>query len=273
MNTARTVSYAFIQAHPDPAARILEGLPPEETVMFLKEMPSSLAVEIVQRMDLTTASDCLKMLEPTQSAELIAQIPMDLVTIMLRRMDAQQSEPILNALPDETAESLRLLLSYPEGTAGALMDSGIFTLPNDLTVEEALRRIREKPQHTMYYLYILNRNKALVGVLNIRELMLARPKERISSIMRTNVVHLLVRADHQSILAHPGWMEVHALPVVDDAGLFAGAIRYETLRRIEKESQHFGGARTAAAALGELYRIGLTGLLKAPSKDPDQFGG
>jgi len=179
------------------------------------------------------------------------------------------------------AERLNLLLRYPEGTAGALMDPRALALPQDIPVGEALARVRHAARDVLYYLYVVDRAQVLVGVLNLRELMLAPRKAEVASVMRPHVARLSARADRASILAHPGWREFHALPVVDDAGLFLGVIRYETVRRLEEDRGSAGqsaNALTTVLTLGELCWRGMSLVLAdlasgvAPAKSTDRAG-
>ena len=78
------------------------------------------------------------------------------------------------------------------------------------------------------------------------------------------VPRLLVDADQAQILSHPGWLTVHSLPVVDRAGVFVGAIRYDTLRSLEQQAAgRTAGVQGTAAALGELYHTGISGMMSS----------
>ena len=74
-----------------------------------------------------------------------------------------------------------------------------------------------------------------MGVLNLRELLLADRKQTLKSVARSDVMSIQGHQDRNAILAHPAWREAHSLPVVDRQGLYLGAIRYRTLRRLESE--------------------------------------
>ena len=143
------------------------------------------------------------------------------------------------------------------------MDPQVLSLADDLTAKEALDLIRHSPEHARYNLYIVDREQVLVGVLNLRELLLARPPERISAFMHTRVHRLPAHADRRAIVAHPGWQEVHALPVVDAGGIFLGAIRFGTLRKIEDTLRGGTSADGSATidALGDLFSVGVAGVI------------
>lgn len=266
MNTDRIILDNFIIRHPEDAARILERLKIEETALFLKEIPSELAVSIFKQLERYTAMKCLEILGAEQSATIVEKLPLQVVSVFLRRVNMELREAILILVSEEISLPLRRMLNYPADSAGALADPLVLTLPEDITIKEALQRVQKRPEKAIYYLYIVNRDQALTGVINMRELMLARPGDPLSAVMHTKVSRLSAELNFQAILNHPGWQEYHALPVVEENDVLLGAIRYETLRRIERESKKSRQQRQAIAAsnaLGELYQIGLSGLIRS----------
>lgn len=269
METEHIVAQMFIQAHPLEAIQLLENLPIENTVQFLSDASLDTAVQVIELMGLSAATRCLELLEPQRSAMLLENLHHDTVAVFFRRLNPSAKEAISSFLPKKTQEPLTLRLSFSEGSAGALVDPHVLTLAPDISASVALEHVRTYADQAMYYLYVIDRNKKLVGVLNVRELMLAPPQSLISSLMHTHLETISVQANYQTILEHVGWQKVHAIPVVDDANIFVGTIRYETLRRIEQDARtHLtaDGIEMVGSALGELYRIGLSGLMNSTNQ-------
>jgi magnesium transporter len=255
---------AFLEAHPGDAAVLLERLPAAEAAPVLASIEPADAAEVLRRMAAPNGAECLRRMTPQQASPLLGVLPFDRAAALLRRVEPELRESFLAAAPPDVRRPLARLLEYPEGTAGALMDPQVLCCPEDILVGEALARARHTPAHFFDYLYVVDRVQKLVGVLNVRELMLAAPKATLGAVMHTDVARLPARADRAAILAHPGWRAVHALPVVDDAGLFIGAIRYLTLRRLEEDTLEAGDAERGLAtllSLSELCWIGLSGVL------------
>jgi magnesium transporter len=95
--------------------------------------------------------------------------------------------------------------------------------------------LRRSSQHALYYVYVVDREGRLIGVVNLRQLLLTSSKQSLQTLMRRPVYSLPPGADHAGIVAHPGWRELHALPVVDGSGRFLGVLRHETVRRLEED--------------------------------------
>jgi magnesium transporter len=264
MEAEQLLAGAFSAAHPIDAARLLEALPAAEAAVVFERTEPRVAAGVLERMAPGSAAECLTDLAPERAGMLLAALRLDLGAALLRRLEAEARERILAGTPGEVARSLRRLLGYPPHTAGALMDPRVLVLPDEVTAGDALARVRRAPRHLLSYLYVVDGTQVLVGVVGLGELMLAPRAQPLAALMRPRVPRLGARADRTAILAHPGWRELHALPVVEDGGMLVGAIRYEMLRRLEDEmagSPAARGALEAALVLGEACVAGFSGLL------------
>ena len=173
-------------------------------------------------------------------------------------------DAVLDGLDDERLRSLHALLAFPEDTAGGLMDPDVLALPAELPVAAALERIRREPSHARYNLYVVDEEQRLVGALNLRELLLAPVDAELADLMTPDPLHLAAEADRARVVSHPGWKEVHSLPVIDANGRYLGAIRYRTLRDLEQELlRPATGDTPPARAFGELLALGAAGALDA----------
>jgi magnesium transporter len=277
----------FADAHPGDAARVLERLPAADVAGLLDTIPPDTCAKVFDQMTAAAAAACLVRMQIDTAAATVKEVRTDLAAALLRRVDGATQSALLERMPEAEASVLRRILRYPEGTAGALMDPSVMAVPDDVSAGEALTRIRRSPDHLLAYLYVVDRTRRRVGACDIRELMLARPALPMSEVMHRPVASLRAHMTRVSILAHQGWSDFHALPVVDDESVLLGAIRYQTFRRLEDEARMGSdGARgndavAAVFALGELYWLGLSGLLdglasavkRSPSGDGGLAGG
>ena len=257
----------FTEAHPGDAARVLERLPAPDVASLLDTVPPSASAGVLDQMAAAAAAACLERMRADTASAAVEEMRTDLAASLLRRVDGATQAVLLERMPDAEAGILRRVLRYPEGTAGALMDPRVMAVPDDVTAGEALTRVRRSPDHLLAYLYVVDRARRLVGVVDIRELMLARPADPMPEVMHGSVARLAAHMTRAAILAHPGWQDFHAMPVVDEESTLLGAIRYQTFRRLEEEARtgahglRGNDAVAAVFALGELYWLGLSGLL------------
>jgi len=264
MEIDAALAVELIQNHPDEAARLIETLPAEAAGAVLRDLPRGAARELLSRVATHALDRLLPLLDPEALAEMLDGTEADTAARILRRLDELRRGEVLAALPEELADSLRVLLRHSEDTAGALLDPDVLALSAELSAEQALAQVRAQPERARYNLYVTDGEQRLVGALNLRELLLAPQDAKLRSVMQPATHRLPAHADRQRIAAHPGWRDVHALPVVDGSGAYLGAIRYRTLRRIEEElARAETNAGTTARALGELYATGANSLLQA----------
>ena len=265
MGLEATLLARFVLAHPLEAARLLESKPFSDVAPVLSDLPSEASVALLACLNPLSAAGSLELVDVERAAKTLSATRLDAAAAILRAMPLGPRSAVLEALRPELRRSLAPLLRYAEGTAGALMDPEVLSVDENASAGEALERLRRSPQHALYYVYVVDHAHRLVGVVNLRELMEARPEQPLGLQSTRSVESLSARASSASILAHPAWQRFHALPVVEPDGRFLGVIRYESVRELEGRFLDKGmedhGAETARA-LGELYTLGFRGLFE-----------
>ena len=263
MTADQRLALAFMDAHPSRAAIILERMPASRTSGVLRTIPPRTAARVLTGMTVPYAAGMLEEMESESVPPIVAAMPMGDAVAVFRAIDPVRRSSLLASLDANTREPLARALPYPDATAGAIMDPSVMRLPEEVLVADAQVRLRRSARGLLYYLYIVDREQRLVGVLDIPELMLARPRDPVSAVMQRNPSRLSAWTPVALVREHPGWREYHAMPVVDEDDRLVGAIRYQTMRRLELEA---AGTDTDASemtmqALGELFRLGTTGLV------------
>jgi magnesium transporter len=183
---------------------------------------------------------------------------------MLRAVQPVARRELLDASDPELSASLRSLLAYPEGSAGAIMDPRVKAMPADITVGEALVRLRSAPGLVVDYIYVVERDGTLTGVLNMRELMNAPTAQPLIAAAHRRIARFPAYASRETVIAHPRWRDVHALPVTDDAGRLIGVVRYGTFRRLEEEDaieRRHHHPSVLVMAFAQVYWLALVRLL------------
>ena len=264
MTLQRELAERLVRRHPARAAAALEPLGAEAVAAWTRRLEPEQAGAVLPRLAPGMVGRVLALWPPARAAAMLASLDLDIAVRLLRRTDPTTRDALVAALPARRARAAHSLLRFPEESAGAWMDPEVLALPDDLPVREARRRLREEPELFRYNLYGVDREQRLTGVLTLRELWMARPGQKLADVMKRASHFLRAEDDRLRVASHPGWREVHALPVVDAAGVYLGAIRYRTLREVEGalHRERSGDARTADA-LAELFATGAAGLIEA----------
>jgi CBS domain-containing protein len=197
-------------------AEVVAALDDETAAETLEEMHDENQVRIIGDMDKERAADILEWMSPDEAADVLGDLPEATATDLLSRMD------------DEEKTDVAELLHYEDDTAGGLMTNEFITLPQGLTVGEALARLREMAEtpNMIYYLYVVEREGSwkLSGVIALRSLILADPAAPLEHVMRDDFQSAHPDDSAKEVAHKIAEYNLLALPVVDDAGDIAGIV-------------------------------------------------
>ncbi len=227
--TSQTLTAEFIRLYPDQVAHILEELPPAETARLIEATAPS------------NASGLLERLNPRVAAGIIAELGDDAARSALKTMLPTKAGPILASMDNATrerklalvdarlADHFRELLTYPADTAGALMDPRITAFDAELTVDDALRRMRTFKEKELGAIYLMDREGKLAGSVPLGELVTAQPETKLKDIVRGVPAAVVVTATREEIVDSLASKRLPTFPVVDLNNRLVGVIRYRAL--------------------------------------------
>jgi magnesium transporter len=265
MDTDAIVIKQFIKENGKEAARALEYLEPVKLAVFFNDFSDELSLEVIPLMNPHLMSTVFELMQQEKVIQLFESMEIHYTVFSIRMLNEVLAEKILNTLSSEKSIQIRRLLKFLENSVGSYMDPAVLTLSDRMTVKEALAEVRRHKNKISPDLFVLTSDRRLAGVINLSDLITGDPENEIRSIMNNKIITIPPETPVQSILSHQEWLDYYALPVVDQTSVFLGAIRLETIRSIlvDSEKRKEGLSQTAISALGELYQIGLAGLLKS----------
>ena len=251
----------FIRTHSLEASRVLERQPDDELSAFLARMPSDVAAVLLASMDVSTAARSLESMPPARAAAALSLVPTSRVLILIRATGEEARRSLLDEFSPDRKEHVERLLAFPEHTVGALMNPRMLTVVPELAVGEAITQVRAYPARASRYLYVVDRPGNLRGVVSLKQLLAGRDDAPVAEIMNRNVVFMRTGDLLASVAVHPAWLAHRMLPVLDDAGLFAGVLLRAPRSAADGTGLRGNPSDQAAFALGELYGIGLSALM------------
>lgn len=227
MKPVESLFRAFVELHPEDAARAVEALPPEDAARLFKNLPARIALSLVERLQPHVAARLLQNASAAKCSELLAETDVRTASIIVQHLDEAYRDQVLTGLPGGTSRSLRELADYPAETAGGMMQSKVAALSLDLTAQQAIAAIRKAPRDALYYLYVTQRDGTLAGVLSMRDLLLASPRDPIEPLVRRDVLSVqdtMLREDVVHLMSERRFL---ALPVVDIGGKLLGVVKFD----------------------------------------------
>lgn len=264
MKAVLRVCEAFMRKHPAAAARLLESYSNRQLGALFEQASDESVAPTIEHMSADRGADCLAIMERKAAAQLLTALHTDFQLAIMRVTVPAVRDALLEALDDEISEPLEVMLRYPKGTVGELMDAFVFSVPDDVTVQETLKRARAASVEMPFYVYVLDRKQRLTGVASLKNLIRGKRSDPVSSLMNRDVVALYPLAPQTEMIKSPHWRSFHTLPVTEEDGVFLGVVRYETISRLRDELAPQGGDKhivDTALALGELYWMGLAGVM------------
>lgn len=203
------------QMHPKDRAAVLESLDDETVADVVTEAQEDVRREIMEQLPAETAADILEEMEPDDAADVLADL------------SGSKRRELLDEMEEEEAEDVKELLTYGESTAGGLMTTEYVALPLDLTAEEAIVQLRELAPRaeTIYYVYVSDpENQRLMGVISLRDLIVAAPQTPLWNFMVENVVRVGVDENLEGVASAIEHYDLLAVPVVDDNDRLLGIV-------------------------------------------------
>ncbi|NND97208.1 MAG: magnesium transporter [Pirellulaceae bacterium] len=226
MRPLETLLRTFIELHPEDAARAFESLDLDERQRLFKTLPVRVAVPLLARLGAHVAAPLIASMDAKDGAELLQELSPRVASSIVHHFDDSDRERLLGELADNVSRPLRELAKYPGHTAGAIMEPRVASLSSDFTVQQATSAIRKAPREALHYLYVTKRDGTLVGVINMRDLLLAAPRDPIEPLVRHDVVSVPDTMESQEVVQLMRERRFLALPVVDYEGRLVGVVKH-----------------------------------------------
>jgi magnesium transporter len=225
--------------HPADLAQVFTELPERErhaAFNILVEKNGKLGMEALSELGPETGSELLAGRSAEEIARLVQEIPSDDAAPLLERLAPDLRAVVLELIRPRPGGGVTELLEYEERTAGRLMNPNVFALPEDLTAGEAITAIQTaRDVEMVFYLYVVDERRHLVGVTSLRRLLLVPPDTPLKRIMTTEVHSARVDTDQEEVARQVASYNVLALPVVDAENKLVGVITVDDVIDIIKD--------------------------------------
>ncbi len=240
--------------HPADIADILEQLDIEEAGAMLGRMDAETAADTLNEVQAPLQSELLSELDPEKASDLLEILPPDDAADILAEIPQEEAERLLNLMPANESEPIRELLRYAPETAGGIMTTEVLSLSQELTAEEALVYLRQHSVHMemIYYLFIVDDEQHLVGVVSLRELVVAEPTTRLKDLMDKDVIKVKTDTDQEEVARIIAKYDLLGVPVVDDENHLVGLVTVDDVIDVLHEEQAEDFSEIAGASVEEL---------------------
>ena len=239
------------------AVELIEALRPPDQAEVFHDLLASDQDELLPRLDLEDSADILKELEEDEAADIASRLDPGELALILDEMESDEAADLLGDMNPaqaievlaamEEPEKVLPLLVHADTSAGGLMTSAKITLHTELTAEEALEHLRvlAPSSEDVYYLFVVDADVCLVGVVSLRQLVISSPSALVQDIMDRDVISVEASADQELAARLMARYDLIALPVVDAGNHLLGIITHDDLVEVLEEE-----------ATEDIYRLG-----------------
>lgn len=246
------VNEVLDSAHPADIADLLDELEPQDAVVLFNMLNLETASEVLDETGTLVRQELIEKVDDERLADLLDELPMDDAAEFLEDLPEVTASRLLGLMEPEEAEDVRELLKYETETAGRLMTTEIAVLRRQWTAARALDYLRSLTDaETLHYLYVVDRQYHLLGVVPLRNLLMAQPSALIETIMSPDVVAVPVTADQEELAEFISRYDYFAIPVVDADNRLVGVVTVDDALDVLAEEatediQRLGGSEPLA---------------------------
>ncbi len=217
--------------HPADLADIIEDLSGRERSAIFHALDAETAAEALEEIDPKIQKVLIETIPVAKASDIVEEMSPSDAADLLGDLAEETAEEILEGMEQEKAEDLRELLVHPEETAGALMTTAYLALPPGVTVETAIARLKAEAPNLdiMDYIFIVDEEEVLQGVVSIRDLLTAQSHQTLAEIQPPRVVSVKFDENQNEVVEAFAKYGFRALPVVDERGYLKGVIGFRSV--------------------------------------------
>lgn len=247
------LSLVLRDIHPADIVDIIREMDPAERAITLRVLDKTKIAEVFSLLDPEEEEELLGYFTEHRAKTILLEMSPDDRTQLLDELPASVVKKLLSLFPVEEREEANILLNYPPQSAGRVMTTDYVDLGTEITVSEALEYIRKTgpDRETIYTCYAINEKRVLCGVVSLKDIILAKPDQKISQIMNENVYKVKTTDDQEEAAKAIHKYDFLSLPVVDSENRLVGIITVDDILDIVEEETTEDFHKMAAIQLPE----------------------
>lgn len=243
----------FLEMNPADIAELMNELPLNKLPLLYRILPKELAAETFVEMDSDVQTHLITSFSDSELRDVLDEIYLDDTVDIIEEMPANVVKRILANSDADTRAMINKILQYPDDSAGSIMTVEYVSLRKNMTVDEAITRIRRTgvDKETIYTCYVTDYNRTLLGVITAKTLLLSESDVLIGDIMETNVITVHTHTDKEDVAQMFSRYDFMVMPVVDDEGRLVGIVTVDDAMDVMEEEATEDIEKMAAITPGD----------------------
>jgi len=251
---SRTLSERIDELRPADVADLIELLDPEERLFVFELLDPDGAGEVLVEIEAPFQERILSDLDNEAISEIVQELDSDDAADLVGDLPLERAREIIGSLEDDVSKELEKLLPYPEDTAGGIMALEFVAVLASATVQETIDALREKREEVedVFYVFVMDAEGRLAGVVSLKDLVLAQPTARVAEIMNEEVIFVHVNRDQEEVAQLFKKYDLVSIPVVDDSNRLVGRITHDDIIDVIEDEVDEDIARMAGVISAEI---------------------
>ncbi len=231
------LAYLLAPLNPATIARFIEELELQQQVQVVTILENRTQTEVVSQLDTEVRTAIFETLDEDQIKKLIEKMPHDERVDLLKGLDPEKRRKIMQKVSANEKEDIIRLSNYEEGSTGAIMTSDYALLEENMSVDQAIEKLRiDAPdKETIYYAYIVDKDRKLVGSVSLRSLITANHTGTITDLMTTDLIQASANDPDHETAQKLKESDLIAVPVVDDEERLVGIVTFDDAMQVLEE--------------------------------------
>ena len=236
-NKKEQLKKIFYDYEPIEIVEILKEFSLKDKVFLFSLLDIDLAADIYEKTDKDDQLTLLGAFDKTRKAEILDEVAPDERVDFFEQLPEEMVLRFLSIMEEEEAQDVRELMRYDRNTAGGRMTTDFAQIEKGINVEQTLKNLRKtaKDLEMIYYIYIVDRTDKLLGVVSLKDLIIAQPETEIDEVMHTKLIAIPINMDQEQVAKRIARYDFLALPVVDKEGKIKGIITVDDLIDVIRE--------------------------------------
>lgn len=255
----------LVDMFPQDIAEFIEDLDNGKKGILFRLLPKDLAIEVFENLSGSEQQDLLYSFSDTRIKEILEEMSPDARTDLLEELPAKVVKKWIALLSPEDRTIINKLLNYPEDSVGRLLTPDFVDLRMWMTAKKAMRRIRKVglDKETVFYLYVIDEQRTLVGIVSLKDLVLASPNTLVKDLMFEDFVAVHARDDQEEAASLIQKYDLLALPVLDNEERLLGIVTFDDLMDVieEEVTEDFYKMAAITPAEEEYFETGIFRLM------------
>ncbi|WP_324282830.1 magnesium transporter [Cyanobacterium aponinum UTEX 3222] len=255
-NNLEGVKALLLPVQPVDIAEAIESLPSQMQLIAFRLLNKTEAIDVYEHLDYTVQQSLIEQFKRQEVIDIVDKMSPDDRARLFDELPASVVSRILEQLSPEERQATNLILGYEEDTAGRIMTPEYISLKQNLTVEQTLEKIRSlaPSSELVYYMYVVDQSRHLVGIVSLRDLVLHEPQQTLENIMTKDVIYVKTDMDQEEVARLIQRYDLLALPVVDKELRLVGIVTVDdVIDVLEQEATEDIYALGAVSSDGDNY--------------------